>query len=74
MTIKTLEYIHRLLAVEEARCAELYNEARKLQHEYEESETAGPERVKSQTAAADEYMRAHLAAVDALNEFESQEW
>ena len=41
MTIKTLEYIHRLLIEEEAKTNEVYKAARKLQHEYEESETAG---------------------------------
>ena len=40
MTIKTLEYIHRLLVEEEAKTNEVYKAARKLQHEYEESETA----------------------------------
>ena len=38
MTIKTLEYIHRLLIEEEAKTNEVYKAARKLQHEYEESE------------------------------------
>ena len=40
MTIKTLEYIHKLLVEEERKTNEVYKGARKLQHEYEESETA----------------------------------
>ena len=74
MTIKTLEYIHKLLQQEEARTNEAYKAARKLQYEYEESETAGRQLVKDQTEAADRYMREHSAAVDALQEFEQQEW
>ena len=74
MTIKTLEHIHNLLLAEEQRTKEIYNAARKLQHEYEDSESAGKELVKSQTAAADEFMMAHLAAAGALAEFESREW
>lgn len=74
MTIKTLEYIHKLLQQEEARYRRLYDGARKLQHDYEESEPIDKELVKDQTEAADRYMREHLAAVDALQEFEQQEW
>lgn len=46
MTIKTLEYIHRLLVEEEAKTGEVYKAARKLQHEYEESETTGKDLAK----------------------------
>lgn len=74
MTIKTLEYIHRLLLEEEAKTNEVYKAARNLQHEYEESETASKSLVKGQEAAADEYMRTHIAALNALEEFESHEW
>ncbi len=74
MTIKTLEYIHRLLLEEEAKTNEDYKGARKLQHEYEESETADKGLVKRQEAAADEYMKIHLAALNALEEFESHDW
>lgn len=74
MTIKTLEYIHALLVEKEHQANEIYNNARKLQHEYEESETASEDLVKRQTNAANEFMREHLAAVDALKAFENQEW
>ena len=40
MTIKTLEYIHALLIEKEQQANEVYKNSRKLQHEYEESETA----------------------------------
>lgn len=74
MTIKTLEFIHRLLVEEEARANEAYEAVRKLQHEYEESETADKGLVKRHEAAANKYMEARIAALGALNEFESQEW
>lgn len=74
MTIKTLEYIHRLLIEEEAKTKEIYKAARKLQHEYEERETADKGLVKRQEEAADEYMKIHIAAEIALEEFESREW
>lgn len=74
MKIKTLEYIHRLLAEEEAKTKETYNAARKLQHEYEESETASKHLVKSQEIAADDFMEIHLAALNALEDFENHEW
>lgn len=74
MTIKTLEYIHRLLVEENRKTDEVYRAARKLQHEYEESETASRELAKEQEVAADEYMRLHIAAENALEEFEAHEW
>lgn len=74
MTIKTLEYIHNLLIEEERKTKEVYKNSRKLQHEYEESETASKDLIKSQTEAADGYMEEHLAAVHALGEFESHEF
>lgn len=74
MTIKTLEYIHRLLIEEEAKTNEVYKAARKLQHEYEESETADKSLAKKQEAAADEYMKIHIAAENALEDFERHGW
>ena len=78
MTIKTLEYIHRLLVEEEAKTGEVYRAARKLQHEYEESDIEDKDIIKDltkkQEAAADEYMKIHIAAENALEEFESHEW
>lgn len=74
MTINTLEYIHRLLVAEEAKTNEVYKAARKLQHEYEESETAYKSLAKEQETATDEYMKIHIAAENALEEFESHEW
>lgn len=74
MTIKTLEYIHRLLVEEESKTREVYRAARELQGEYEERETVDEGLVKSQMEAAREYMKKHINAKDALYEFESQEW
>lgn len=74
MTIKTLEYIHALLVDHEAATHMDYKAARKLQHEYEESETADEALVEEQKAAADLYMRAHSEAVNALRDFEQQKW
>ena len=74
MTITTLEYIHKLLKDEEYKTNEVYKAARKLQHEYEDSETPDKALIKSQTEAADHFMTAHIEATSALNDFESQEW
>ena len=74
MTIKTLEYIHTLLIAQEKQTSEVYKNSRKLQHEYEESETASKDLIKRQTEAADEFMREHIAALNALEDFEGQEW
>ena len=74
MTIKTLEYIHELLIEKEQQTNEVYKNSRKLQHEYEESETASNDLIKRQTEAADGCMREHIAALNALEDFEGQEW
>lgn len=73
MTIKTLEYIHKLLIEEERKTNEVYTGSRKLQYEYEEN-GASKDLIKQQEKAADEYMHIHHAAVVALENFESQEW
>ena len=62
MTIKTLEYIHRLLVEEESKTREVYRAARELQGEYEERETVDEGLVKSQMEAAREYMKKHINA------------
>lgn len=74
MTINTLEYIHRLLKDEEARTREDYRCARQLQHEYEENDSVGKADVRRQEEAADELMRKHSDASNALADFESHEW
>lgn len=74
MTIKTLTYIHRLLRTEEQRTAETYKAARDLQYQYEERGVASPELIREQKEAADDFMRIHSRALDALLEFERQEW
>lgn len=57
MTIKTLEYIHRVLLETEVRTRDNYQVAR-----------------RNQDPAADEHMKKHLDAVNALHDFENQEW
>ena len=74
MTIKTLEYIHRLLLDAEKMTEREYREARKMQYEFEELEPAEPDLVGNQKAAADLFMKEHSDALNALNDFESQEW
>lgn len=75
MTIKTLKYIHELLLENEAEAKFVYKNARKLQHEYEESESENAEELaKSQATWADDCMKAHTEALNALNDFESQDW
>lgn len=73
MTIKTLTYIHTLLLQNELRTNETYQGARRLQHEYEDN-NAPEELIKSQTEAADSFMKIHSNALDALLEFERKEW
>lgn len=73
MTIKTLEYIHKLLIEEECKTREVYKGSRSLQHEYEQN-GADRDLIKRQEKAADEYMHEHIAAETALEEFESREW
>lgn len=74
MNINTLEFIHELLRAEATRADEVYEAARKLQHEYEESETASDDLIKRQTEAADGYMHERFTADSALEDFEAQNW
>jgi len=74
MTIKTLKYIHQLLVDEEQKIKEIYLNARKLQHEFEESEIPDKVLIKEQEKAADEYMKEHIIILNALEDFEAQEW
>jgi len=73
MTIKTLEYIHALLIEDERKRKEAYDNSRRLQHEYEEND-ADKKLIKRQTEDADEFMRKHITALNALEDFEGQEW
>lgn len=74
MTITTLEYIHALLIEKEREAKEDREGSRKLQHEYEQSETASEDLIKRQTEAADLYMHVHMEALDALMDFEGKQW
>lgn len=73
MTIKTLEFIHKLLKDEDCRASANYRAARDLQHEYEDHD-ADKELIRQQTEAADELMLLRNQASNALLDFESQEW
>lgn len=74
MNITTLKYIHQLLVDEEKRTNEIYKNARKVQYTFEENEEPDIDLIKSQTEAADEYMKEHSNALNALQDFEQQEW
>lgn len=74
MTIKTLTYIHKLLTDEAQKTESTYRASRKLQHKYEESEAASESLKASQKEAADEFYKEYIAAKNALEDFESQEW
>ena len=74
MNIKTMEYIHTLLQEQEKKTGLTYRKARSLQHSYEEREAPDRDLVKRQEAAADEYMKIHREALNALEDFESHEW
>lgn len=73
MTFETLMLIHRLLEQEEIRTNEAYKKARALQHEYEET---GKDKsaIKWQEETADNFMKIHNKAYNALAEFEQHEW
>ena len=73
MMIKTLEYIHALLIEDERKRREVRDNSRRLQHEYEEND-ADKKLIQRQTEYADEFMREHFAALNALEDFERQEW
>lgn len=73
MTIKTLEYIHKLLKDEEWKTRQVYKSARDLQYEYEEN-NADKDQIKRQEEVADHFMNEHSAANNALEDFENQEW
>lgn len=74
MTIKTLEFIHRLLIREEQVSKEIYNEKRQLQHEYEEKENIDKDIVKDKEKTADYFMKLHFESLNALNDFENADW
>lgn len=73
MTIKTLEYIHALLIEDERKRKEVYENSRRLQREYEEN-GADEELIDRQDEDAGKFMREHFAALNALEDFEGQEW
>ena len=73
MMIKTLEYIHALLIEDERKRREVRDNSRRLQHEYEEND-GDKKLIQRQTEYADEFMREHFAALNALEDFERQEW
>lgn len=74
MTIRTLTHIHKLLRQEERRTENEYKEARRGQHVLEEEAPEDKAGIKLLTATADRLMKEHSAALDALLEFERQEW
>lgn len=73
MTIKTLEYIHVLLIEDERKRKEVYENSRRLQREYEEN-GADEELINRQDEDAGKFMSEHFAALNALEDFEGQEW
>ncbi len=58
MTIKTLEFIQRLLVAEEAKTKKSYEDARRLRREYETDETVSEDLAEKQKAAVNEYASA----------------
>lgn len=81
MTIKTLEYIHHVLIEKESHANLSYQNARKLQYEFEDNEEMKAELpevyarlVREQKEAADNFYKIHTQAESALIEFESFDW
>lgn len=81
MTIKTLEFIHNILLEKESHANLAYQNARKLQYDFEDNEEMKEELpevyarlVREQKEAADNFYRIHTQAQNALIEFESVDW
>lgn len=74
MTIRTLTHIHKLLQQEERRTENEYKEALRGLHVWEEEVPEDKDGIKLLTATADRLMKEHSATLDALLEFERQEW
>ncbi len=70
MTIKTLEFIHRLLVAEEAKTKKAYRDAESLWPGYVENGAVSRDFIEKQ----DECAKAHTAAANALEDFESRDW
>lgn len=81
MTIKTLEHIHNVLLEKERNANLTYQNARKLQYEYEDNEEIKAEfpevyarLIREQKEAADHFYQVHSQAQNALIEFEAVDW
>lgn len=74
MTIQTLAYIHKLLIAQEKELSGFYRSARRRQRETEEFEQCPADYVARLTEDADRLLHEHLAAADALADFEAQEF
>ena len=64
---------HALLIEDERKRKEVYENSRRLQREYEEN-GADEELINRQDEDAGKFMREHFAALNALEDFEGQEW
>lgn len=71
MTIKTLEYIHKLLVNEEQVSLSAWNDARKAQYAAEDAESPDAAEKKE---TADLFYKLHSKAFYALQDFENQDW
>lgn len=71
MTIKTLERIHKMLVFEEDNYLFLLKESRKRQYDAENSGSQDAEKLKRE---ADEIYKIHSEVMDALQDFENQDW
>lgn len=70
MTVKTLEYIHKVLKKAEKRAETIYKNASKLLDEYTENK-GDITLINNQKQAVEAYRREYFEAIDALDEFES---
>ena len=73
MKIKTLEYIHTHLIQDERVCKDVYDNAQRLLNEYREKR-CGKELIARQAETVKACSREYNAALDALEDFEGQEW
>lgn len=73
MTFETLQYIHRLLATEEARTKEAYKKARDYMEDLKGTNAAKPI-IKDAKESMELFENIHMKACRALDEFENHEW
>ena len=74
MRIKTLEFIHQLLLTEKEKRDAAYKAACDLLNTSQECEAPDRKLIAEQREAVDEFMKEYFVALNALEDFEGEEW